>query len=38
MNEQQNIDGTWGEAIPIKASWEDNKLYCFIGAIIAKFK
>ena len=38
MNERQNIDGTWGEATPIKASWEDNKLYCFIRAIIAKFK
>lgn len=38
MNERQNSDGTWSEAEPIKASWEDNKLYCFIRAIIAKFK
>ena len=26
MNEQQNIDGTWSEATPIKASWETNRL------------
>jgi hypothetical protein len=38
MNEKQNVDGTWSEAEPIKASWETNKLYCFIRAIIAKFK
>lgn len=38
MNERQSIDGTWSEAEPIKASWEDNKLYRFIRAIIAKFK
>ena len=38
MNEKQNADGTWSEATPIKASWEDNKIYCFIRTIIAKFK
>ena len=38
MNERQNTDETWSEAEPIKASWEDNKLYCFIRAITAKFK
>jgi hypothetical protein len=38
MNEKQNENGTWSKAEPIKASWEDNKLYCFIRAIIAKFK
>lgn len=38
MNERQNNNGTWSEAEPIKASWEDNKLYCFIRAIIDKFK
>ncbi len=38
MNEQQNIDGTWSEATPLKASWEDNKLYRFIRAIKAIFK
>lgn len=38
MNEKQNTDGTWSEAEPIKASWKDNKLYCFIRAIIAILK
>lgn len=38
MNEKQNADGTWSVATPIKASWENNKLYCIIRAIIAKFK
>lgn len=26
MNERQNINGTWTEATPIKASWESNML------------
>jgi len=38
MNERQNNDGTWSEAVPMKASWEENKLYCFIRMIISKFK
>ena len=38
MNYQQNNDGSWSEAEPIKASWENNKLYCFIKALKAKFK
>lgn len=26
MNEKQNENGTWSEAEPLKASWEDNKI------------
>lgn len=26
MNERQNINGSWSEAKPIKASWETNRL------------
>ena len=35
-NEMQN--GTWSEAEPIKASWEDNKLLQFSRKVKKKFK
>ena len=38
MNEQQNADGTWSKAEPIKASLEDNKILRFFRKLSSKEK
>lgn len=36
MNERENIDGTWSELEPIKASWENNKILMFFRKLFQK--
>lgn len=38
MDEMQNENGTWSEAEPIKASWEDNKIMRFFHELSSKDK